>query len=193
MKTLSLIILIFFSVNSSFAQVEFPKLNATWCYQAYGDHGEHLYQICYSTDSIIDINGILYSRIKYQQNLYDTMHTIYYREENSKFFILPKDSINEILLCDFNLNIGDTFNTRKWGWNEHEDKILTVYDIGIIVTLDGVLRKVIHLGSNDGEGYQALWIEGLGNAEWNFLYPNYRGSISGGFMFIGHCADGEMI
>lgn len=186
MKILSLLILITYSVNYSFSQVEFPRLNATWCNLAYGAPGDETYTQCISPDSLIEINGILYSRIKYQKFPYAALSTIHYREEDRKFYILPEDSVNEILLYDFNLNLGDTFRISKWGLNQYENATLTVHYVETYITLDEVERKVIYLSGflhENGAVYQynAKWIEGIGNPDWIFVYPNYKGILSGGF------------
>ena len=190
MKNLSLLVLFFCTFNYSFAQVEFPKLNATWCYTASGDFGEPLYNVCFSPDSLIEINDLEYSRVIGLDYIYDT---IYYREENRKLYILPEDSINEILLCDFNLNMGDKFMKPHWGWFENESALLTVYGVDSIVTLDGVTRKIIYLYTETGPSANTYWIEGIGDMSWLFLFPNYYGSLSGGYHFLCYGIDGEFI
>ncbi|HQX44705.1 MAG: T9SS type A sorting domain-containing protein [Saprospiraceae bacterium] len=175
------------------AQVEFPKLNASWCYRAYGDHGENLYNFCVGPDSIINVAGIEYSRVSFKNILNPQFDTIYYREEDRKLYILPEDSTNEMLLCDFNLIVGDSFTAPAWGFWAPQTAVMTVYDVYYMTTNDGVERKVMQLGSNNGEGFNATWIEGIGDISWIFLFPNYVGSISGGYNFICHSIDGKLI
>ncbi|HQW97059.1 MAG TPA: T9SS type A sorting domain-containing protein [Saprospiraceae bacterium] len=167
-------------------------MNATWCNLAYGAPGEETYTKCISPDSLIDLNGIIYSRIYYQKSHYESLSTIYYREEDRKFYILPEDSINEILLYDFNLNLGDTFRISEWGWNQSESATLTVHQVDSYTTLDGIERKQIYL-SDQGAQYNVRWLEGIGTPDWIFVYPNYRGILSGGFPLTCFSVEGEII
>ncbi|MBK8354347.1 MAG: T9SS type A sorting domain-containing protein [Saprospiraceae bacterium] len=193
MKIISLLTFLIYSLNHLQAQAEFPKLNASWCYRAYGDHGENLYNFCVGPDSIINVGGINYSRVSFKNNLSPEFDTILYREEDRKLFILPEDSIREILLCDFNLNLGDTFLNPRWGTYPYSSSILTVIDISYLITNDGVSRKIMQLSAEGPEFLHTTWIEGIGDISWLFLVPNYLGTISGGFIFICHSIDGKVI
>lgn len=183
-----IIILIRISADLT-AQVEFPILDAKWCYNAYGDFGQNLGNYCFTPDSLFDIGGHIYSRISYKKDPNNKYEEILYREEDLKFYVIPQDSINEILIYDFNLVEGDTFWTN-WGWGLNDSIGLVVQNVDSITTLDGEQRKRITL--ENGE-YYGQWIEGVGSLDWVFVFPTYLSSLSGGFSFICHSKGEELI
>ncbi len=112
------------------------------------------------------------------------------RQNNKKIFYLPKDSLNEYLLYDFSLQIGDTFlNTYSWfSMLFHFNPIekLLLYNVDSIKIENGSYRKTFHFAYIVGGDTGALpecWIEGIGcsmgllcqiaglpiNSEWNSI------------------------
>jgi hypothetical protein len=68
-----------------------------------------------------------------------------------------------------------------WGFGVSQPYIFTVTQVDSIITADGKTRKTLTLSASDGKFNE--WIEGIGDADWIFLYPNYVQSVSGGFYF----------
>ena len=101
----------------------FPDSNAVWNIlemDSYYPDSTKYNTVHYALFGDTIINAISYSKLFYNDGLIDsTIHitspnTIYLgalREENSikKIYYLPKDSANEILLYNFEINVGDTF------------------------------------------------------------------------------------
>jgi len=179
-----------------YCQTDFPTINGTWCYNQYGDTGENLGDICISPVEIIDVNGKSYSKIDYPKQPSSPYQELLYREENQKFYVLPKDSINEILVYDFNLEVGDIFKTN-WGWNLTDSISMVIQRIDTVITLDGVSRRKFILDHynypGSGTYHQGEWIEGIGSLDWIFVFPSYTLSTSGGFSFICHWVDSNLV
>ena len=188
-NTIILISVLFGFTNQLNAQTEFPVLNARWCYSGYGDTGEDLGNSCFIPVELIEVNGKTYSKLSFKPHPYSSYKEILYREENSRFYVIPQDSLNEILVYDFNLEVGDTFQVN-WAWNLSESIDLIVQNVDYITTLDSVSRKRISLENGD---YYGDWLEGIGSLDWVFLMPDYQGSVSGGYNFICHAKEEELI
>lgn len=188
MNKLILIAIIGYISNTQLlSQAAFPTWNANWCYSGYGDHGEPNGGLCISPIELVELNGYEYSRVNFKRHPDAELESLLYREENRKFYILPQDSFNEILVYDFGLSVGDTFST-SWGWALEDSITLTVKTIDTITTTDGVARKLMTL-ADDNAGLYGTWLEGIGNLEWVFVYPGYKNSVSGGFIFGCHAVD----
>ncbi len=174
---------LFVFTNQLKAQAEFPMLNASWCYHGYGDTGEDFGNVCFIPDELVESNGKMYSKINYRAHPYSSDYKdMLYREENRRFYVIPQDSLNEILVYDFNLEVGDTFHVN-WAWNLNESIELIVQNIEYVTTLDNVSRKKITLENGD---YHGDWLEGIGSLNWVFLMPTYQVSVSGGYHFLCH-------
>lgn len=177
--------------SQSLAQAAFPVSNANWCYPGYGDHGEPNGVLCITPIEEVQLNGLVYTRIDFKRHPDAALESLLYREENRKLFVLPQDSVNEILVYDFGLSVGDVFSTN-WGWALYDSIHLTVTQIDTLITADGVSRKRMTL-TNDSAGLYGTWLEGIGNLEWVFAYPAYQGTVSGGFVFGCHAVDGLLL
>lgn len=86
---------------------------------------------------------------------------------NRKVYYYPKDSLQEYLLYDFTLNVGDTikgytrnFNHWTLGSNDNNDAVITSIDS---VLINGVYRKQWNYTSNPSYFLSGSLIEGIGN------------------------------
>lgn len=194
MKTNWVLITIFLLsvIESSIAQVEFPNLDGIWCYSGYGDQGENLGIDCFQPTELVDVDGVMYTKIKYKGHPNWAQEEILYREEDKRFYVWPLDWDNETLVYDFNLGVGDAFEVN-WGWGLLGAIELEVNSIDTITTLDGVKRARFVMFEN--ESYAGTWIEGIGmgNGGWVFLFPGYIGSVSGGYNFVCHFQDEQAV
>ena len=186
--------MLFFSIHLiciGQSELLFPNENAIWCYGIYGDHNENYGSFCIKLANKKEFNGTLYNEIAYQSLPFNG-DTAYYRVEDQKVFVLPKDSISEIMIYDFSLKIGDTFDPHGWGFGANDVIKLTVTSIDTIITKDNNPRNVFHLVDNT-TGRFTDWIEGIGDTDWPFIFPSYTASVSGGFTFACFSKDNETI
>ncbi len=190
MKITSLITIIILSLNFSIAQLEFPTSDARWCYYGYGDTGEDLGNFCFSPEGMVEVDGKTYTKIDIIEHPYTIGSKEYlYREENGKFYVIPENYPDEILIYDFNLIEGDTF-VAHYAWGVFDSLTLVVESVDTITTLDGVQRKRILL---EDDSHQGRWVEGVGSLDWVFTYPTYSVSVSGGYNFICNSHEGETV
>ena len=179
-----------------FCQQSFPTSNATWCYQGYGDTGEDLGNYCISPIDSVEFDNKVYTRIDYWSHPYANKQELLYREEDRKFYVVPPDSVHEMLVYDFNLNVGDTFETN-WSWGTTDTVRMVVMSIDTVTTLDGLSRKRMNLANKNypgtGQYHSGTWLEGIGSLDWMFVYPSYVSSVSGGFGFACHWTNGNLI
>ena len=103
------------------------------------------------------------------------------REENKIVYYLPADSLNEQLLYNFNLNVGDSlFNSYTEYGILNEIDTLSVFGIDSVLCEDGNYHKQFRIGypGTMGNGGEYI-IEGIGSIH-GLLTPMYVGSVSGG-------------
>lgn len=184
-KGITLLIVLLGLMNQAITQTAFPTQDANWCYRGYDDYGQNLGTLCIAPDGQVVIGGQTYTKIEYAPHPYDNVKELVYREQNGRFYVIPQDSINEILVYDFNLQVGDLFQT-DWAWSLHDSIDLYVQSVDTVTTLDGVERKKITLTGGAYSSYWGTWLEGIGSLEWIFVFPAYNGTLSGGFSFICH-------
>ncbi len=72
-----------------------------------------------------------------------------------KVFVYDQNSNSDVLLYDFNLNVGDTLNSTYAG----QGSILIVDSVKTIVLLNGDLRKIFYLNNNE------YYIESIGGSQ----------------------------
>lgn len=171
MKTVLIPLLIILTglSNYTYAQVAFPTANANWCFDSYGDYGGFLGRSCSFPSGTVQVGGHTYT---------STNDGFLYRESNRQLFVLPQDSVNEYLVYDFNLMVGDTFNTVQWHWNGPNIEMYVV-NVDTFTTFDGIDRKRIWL---QGNSYLGIWIEGIGAVHYmsmSVFKPSYVFSVSG--------------
>lgn len=119
------------------------------------------------------INSSMYNKLYHSfegWNSYeDTIFSAYYnnyqgalRPDNSqnKVFFIPKDSLNEVLLYDFNLEVGDTVPV----WHNDFYRPITVESIDTIL-VNGISLKRFDMKSKKmtGSVYGDVIIEGIGS------------------------------
>lgn len=184
--SISILILI---TNLLSGQVAFPPLDAHWCYDGYTELSFDPFSFCIEPSELVELNGNIYSRITTFTNPYDDWQDILYRGEGRKFYVIPQDSTEEILIYDFDLEVGDTF-VVTWGWQIWDSTTLEVGWVDTIITADGLARKRISLQS---VGNYGTWIEGIGSGEWSFVYPGYSGWLDNGYYFTCHFQEEEPI
>lgn len=85
-----------------------------------------------------------------------------------KVFFVPKDSINEILLYDFDINIGDTVNIKHYTGNSFSH---VCYATGYQLFDDGISRKYYTMFVEHTSTWDA-WYEGIGS--YRGLLNNYK-------------------
>ena len=185
------------SIDNSYSHtyVPFPKNNALWIVDVYFDCPPHIqiptaeYQYSFSGDTFF--NSVSYKKLNrsgvtecfptdwgYVGALRDDtlMHVVYF---------IPKDSLSEQVLYDFNLNFGDTVH----GYFDCGNNI-TVTQIDSIV-LGGILRKRISIGSIFSSCYytgawaqiNSFYIEGIGSRK-GLIDPL---ELNGIFSFVLNC------
>ena len=174
--------------------IPFPTHQAQWnCrfsqfwYNSPNDNGTENDQLTYFTDGDTVINFMNYTKIAgtdlhntywirpvtgvYQYSYFSGPGYIgCYRNDsiNRRVLYLPYDSVNEKVLYDFSLNIGDTLHnwwTNKQGFNLNDFIIVSNIDS---VQIDGIFRKRFMTTSSIGNTYPI--IEGIGS-EGGLLNP----------------------
>ena len=98
-----------------------------------------------------------------------------FREEDRKVYFIPKDSISELLLYDFNLELGDTFHLDPYLILAPEIVYNVALGIDSIVTGDDIIRKRICFEQG------GCWIEGVGPTYGSFTLPWHFISLSGDY------------
>ncbi|MCD4773646.1 MAG: T9SS type A sorting domain-containing protein [Bacteroidales bacterium] len=180
-KILLFTIIIFFLGGKTNAQIYqgFPTIGGYWKVE-YGNiscvdiHGVSdvcsEYQYVVTGDTLI--NAELYRKINlsgHDRNPIDETWTYWnsgyhacYRNDliNKKVYFIPKDSLYEILLYDFNLSLNDTL-PDTYIYNKDENYIVTIDQIDSIQLPDIYLKRY-HLSENAGFGGKYL-IEGIGS------------------------------
>ncbi|HKL02113.1 MAG TPA: hypothetical protein VJ911_00505, partial [Cryomorphaceae bacterium] len=119
-----------------------------------------------STDTII--SGTTYTKII--SNSINQPYAGSLREIEGKVFIVPPDSVSELILYDFTLNIGDTIEA----YSENFSVPLVVEDT-YYLEIDGSSRKVIQFEGGN-------WIEGVGANRG--LFMEVLVNISGGWSHL---------
>ena len=169
-----------FKANAqTYQYVPFPEGNAVWSekYSYENWVPTYYYLNCYDKVSLTVEDTIINSRIYkklylFNDSVFNINNAIYLggiREENKKIYYLgdtihygkPLDCTNEVLLYDFNLNVGDTF---YFGLPQTDSLICNnSYWNVVVISIDTInlgnkLRKRFIF--ND---YTTQWIEGIGN------------------------------
>ncbi len=162
MKTFKTFLLFaFVSVNIVWAQdyIPFPKSNAHWCdgvYYYWPVPSDTTYGF-YKTNGTAIINDTTYTVI----DLYDNANYCYYRELNKRVFLRYNVNTPEILLYDFNLEVGDTFLLPQ----VVEQNVADLYE-GTVAFIDSLLvgdkfHKRYYIENN--EWISLYFIEGIGS------------------------------
>jgi len=124
-------------------------------YQPFDSPGTFTVLTKISGDTLVD--DLLYSKIYHSQDTFDTNwivsnHLI--REDEERKVFVKSGNLEEYLLYDFGLEVGDTYMFECSS---------TVTSIDSIILNNGESRKRLHLNLT-GENYGPVWIEGIGEA-----------------------------
>jgi hypothetical protein len=164
------------SLQTTTAQsyLQMPTSNAHWEIDFWiGPGYPHYYWYYFmsagNNDTIINSNT--YAKV-YQSSYYnlDITYKGGLRENNSsQVFFIPKDSINELLLADYNLNVGDTalHVYREFSWPP-DTLIVTYKDSNLVAN-----RYIRKLQLSNG----GVWVEGIGR--YSGLFDMEGSSVSG--------------
>ncbi len=132
-----------------------PMQNAWWYELSSGRGFSYHYTLTPSYDTII--NGITYRAIIERAGRNDYVNRGYMgamREDNRIVYFCPRDSSQEMVLYDFNVQLGDTVN----GWYGAPDTCVAI-EIDSVQDCHGNYRRKIYLSG----GYVQAWIiEGVG-------------------------------
>ncbi len=187
-KLISTVVLMVIFIKSLSGQATyhpFPHSNAVWnvlefYYTDYA-HSDSMQKNTFHFgifgDTIIGTH--YYDKIFYNNGLTDsTIHisspnTIYFGglrqdELSKKIFFLFKDSINEKLIYDFNMNIGDTVTIQSY-WGNH---VLRCMDIDTILIGNQYRNRYFMWSSFTMVG--DVWIEGIGSVKGFLFSYNYN-------------------
>lgn len=177
-------ILTIISLNS-FSQI-FPNDTATWSNSSGDMFGtSRLYEYFQKGDTIINDSPYnkLYHSFEMWDNYEDTIISSYYnnykgalRPDNNhnKVFFIPKDSLYEVLLYDFNLEVGDTVPV----WHNEFHSPIKVESIDTIVVNGISLRRFDMESKKMPESvYGRVIIEGIGSiSDLVLIQNNLEGS-----------------
>ena len=168
------LVFIFSAFGMEAQSLDFPMENAAWSYHCsdypIGDNSSFSKQELVG-DSLH--NGIAYQNITSSGVWLTGDDSGLIRTENKKVFFIPKDSLNELLLYDFGLELGDTFYIADYH-QIYGSSQMVLTQIDSILTDDGIYRKQFYF-SNGG----TTWIEGIGATYGSTTYPWYFFSLSG--------------
>ncbi|MEL6867018.1 MAG: T9SS type A sorting domain-containing protein [Bacteroidota bacterium] len=147
-------------------QMAFPSELAIWKYVIEGDTGPTPNTLRYTLtgDTLIGANN------------YQFINDDYIRTVANKVYFLPKDSMTEFLIYDFDLELGDQF-INQWSYFPDDPDTIVVDQIDSILTNEGYLKRW-YFGPSGGQ-----WIEGIGSP-FSPTQPAYQASLSGGFSLL---------
>lgn len=181
MKLILTLLLLIVANAISLAQSTFPTSNAIWSNYHYISEEDEEFPWLHNTtlegvksycmgeeDTLI--NNLVYDQIHYCRGGYKGAT----RSEDNKVFYVPGDSLNEFLLYDFGLALGDSaidvyFET--FNFNYGHLAILSVNNVDSVL-INNTYRKRIYFDGGMNE-----WIEGIGNTGGLFLESG--GNVSG--------------
>jgi hypothetical protein len=180
MKKIIIPVLFFVSVLTLYGQnsdyVAFPTDNAKWVtvFENYYTTPTRIYSVSEIRENDTIINGINYSMIYTDKDTGSTWCA--FREENKRiYFLFPDKNNEEILMYDFNLEVGDTmfyYFEDIFETTQHH-KVVTAIDT--IRLVNGEIRHKWTLSpfSPWGENYSAIrdiWVDGIGSIDWQGLF-----------------------
>ncbi len=160
---LSIIICTFFVING-FTQNITDEGNQ-WNILTVGMQGSTIsHSIKIDGDTTLD--NVTYKKVFYSSDSLNTSWQLipqFIREEpNTKKVFLKEFNQEEVLMYDFNLEVGDTFNIEDL-WGNYDCQIV-VFQIDSVSLLNGEKRKRLHLHDMyHPDSYIDRWIEGIGS------------------------------
>lgn len=178
------LLLISFAQTFLFAQyIPFPTDNAVWVNHRYYFGGEwttptpneldQIENFCVNNEDTV-INSNAYIKLSYCDGSYRGA----LRDAGGQVFFVSKDSLEERLLYDFTVEIGDTL-TNLFFQNLWVDT-LYVSNVSSIL-IGGQSRKTVFLSleSDLNSSLGAYWIEGVGCTAGLLVDPDVNNNISG--------------
>ena len=141
--------------------IPFPDSNAVWINADYTLVNQPFYHYvlvgtrnyCTNGEDTL-LNATTYTKINHCEGAYKAA----LRDDNGKVYIVPKDSVNEFLLYDFTLEVGDTLGTFFYeysgGWQELSQNDIIINEVDSI-NINNVYHKRITVDNT-------YWIEGIG-------------------------------
>lgn len=174
----------------TFAQyIPFPTNNTVWVNHGYSNDGwfppfftvEYLSSIenyCVNNEDTV-INTITYTKL----NFCDGEYRGAFRDNGGQVFFVSKDSLNEMLLYDFTVNIGDTLTNLYLNYTWFD----TLY-VSTISSLNigGQTHKTIFLENEYHNELSDYWIEGVGCSAGLLIEPYTNENVSGWYNTL-HC------
>ena len=181
MKRLVFILFIIHSslfINKSFAQKNypFPDSNAVWSYSIahhyYPPTGydvDTYFYALFDQDTIINTQKYykLYqnmsfsdSTIKISSHYTEYVGALRKVDSIKKVYFIPKNSIKEYLIYDFNININDTFNIQTYKGNT---KVFCRKIDSVLI--QNQYRKIYTIHFYYSMGFETDWIEGIGSTK----------------------------
>lgn len=203
-KLILLLIILVPALVKAQQYVPFPDSNAIWSEFANPGYSSqtlmgHYLLIIKNKDTLVNNNS-------FHQLFFSLLDTTFgidtslkycgaYREETKKIYFLPKDSLNEFILYDFTLNLGDTFkyiyklSYPNYSWSQNQPDSLIVSSVDSILLENGSYRRQLGFTSWwQNEPHNVVddirWIEGIGNNK-GLLFPIADQPTNGSDNFLG--------
>jgi hypothetical protein len=159
MKTILIIPFLLFSIlvkSQSSIYHPFPTTTAHWVYQYFNDnHQATGWYGSYSITGDTIISGKTYKKISGCDGVNYACNSGGIRDSNKVIYFRPDTSINEYVLYDFNLQLGDTL-FHPFGGAVCSNDTVIVWNIDSVLCSDDYHRK-LYLSS------YATWMEGIGS------------------------------
>ncbi|MBK7128410.1 MAG: T9SS type A sorting domain-containing protein [Crocinitomicaceae bacterium] len=180
------LMLLTFTHTFLFAQyIPFPTDNTVWVNHQYSTGGwwppeytaEYLSVIdnfCVNNEDTL-INTSLYTKLIFCDGAYRGA----IRDNGGQIFFVSKDSMNEMLVYDFTVDVGDTLLNiySDWTWFD----TLYISDVSSM-SVGGLYRKTIYLEDKNHNELPDYWIEGIGCSAGLLVAPSLNNNLSGIFV-----------
>jgi len=187
-KNLTVVLFTLLTLNS-FSQI-FPNGEAIWNRYHSDFFGTMRYtQYLQNGDTLIE--GQKYNKLykSYEQYQFDSLSYSYYKVYNgalrtdtihNKIYYVPADSTDDLLLYDFNLQVGDTIPL----WHNEFSHVITVKSIDtIFVNSKGLKRFEMNYGNHLDPVFGDFIIEGIGSLKDLIQIENRLEGIKGFLCF----------
>lgn len=164
----------------------FLEEGKVWTYHYYNDFtGHEFYEtLAISGDTIV--NNKSYKRIV---DVATGIFECAMREDGKKVFCVYPHYADEVLLYDFGLNVGDSFQLYDDDSGTDTDAWATVVSVDTVVVGNRAFR-ILDVRPKDMMGWSNWWIEGIGSMY--YLTSNYL-SVGNNYAFSTCTVDGETI
>jgi hypothetical protein len=164
-------------------------MQGDWTYRYFGDYGEPTNEYRYfqlNGDTLI--NDSIYKKI-YGDNYFgeewlDDGYLGAIREQSKVIYFIPDTSSTEVVLYNFNLNVGDTI-IHPFGGASCYDDIVYVYEIDSVLISNNYHKRI---SFEDGPD----WIEGIGSGAY-LLNPYELLCVSGNLYLQCMMNDNEIL